>query len=362
MPSLANGLSPRVRGNLLVTVIASSPFRSIPACAGEPGLVQLFQLFQLVYPRVCGGTPLKSHPPGCPRGLSPRVRGNRASYDDIWKALGSIPACAGEPHIVAAAEAVFSVYPRVCGGTHRHRRARLRPAGLSPRVRGNHMADFKPITVQRSIPACAGEPLCPRRRILRHPVYPRVCGGTSCARPSSNNQSGLSPRVRGNPVALCRAGAGGGSIPACAGEPPDDAPAPAHSQVYPRVCGGTWRPACGKDEYVGLSPRVRGNPIRVIWGAISARSIPACAGEPSQRPNPPRLSPVYPRVCGGTGWFLFSTPTIVGLSPRVRGNQLPVHGYFQLVGSIPACAGEPVSAQLAVAVVMVYPRVCGGTE
>ena len=51
--------------------------------------------------------------------------------------------------------------------------------------------------------------------------------------------SGLSPRVRGNPLGLMRARALPWSIPACAGEPAAACEAAAIPQVYPRVCGGT---------------------------------------------------------------------------------------------------------------------------
>ena len=54
-----------------------------------------------------------------------------------------------------------------------------------------------------------------------------------------------------------------GSIPACAGEPLSTTPSVAMTAVYPRVCGGT--PVLGRrlDAVDGLSPRVRGNPIPV---------------------------------------------------------------------------------------------------
>ena len=70
-------------------------------------------------------------------GLSPRVRGNRSLVMILRVAMGSIPACAGEPAHVRHFPSAFWVYPRVCGGTcnvHPHRR---QFRGLSPRVRGN---------------------------------------------------------------------------------------------------------------------------------------------------------------------------------------------------------------------------------
>ena len=89
-----------------------------------------------------------------------------------------------------------------------------------------------------------------------------------------------------------------GSIPACAGEPTFKAVCTVCSAVYPRVCGGTRRPAAAAAK--GLSPRVRGN-LKRSWGpAVWLRSIPACAGEPRPYAGNLNAYEVYPRVCGGT--------------------------------------------------------------
>ena len=50
---------------------------------------------------------------------------------------------------------------------------------------------------------------------------------------------------------------------------------------------------------------------------------------------------VYPRVCGGTLLSAVSVISSSGLSPRVRGNHPTQHPRARIVGSIPACAGEP---------------------
>ena len=70
--------------------------------------------------------------------------------------------------------------------------------------------------------------------------------------------------------------------------------------VYPRVCGGTTITAAVTRGDAGLSPRVRGNPVAVNVGALRIRSIPACAGEPPFAAVPGNARRVYPRVCGGT--------------------------------------------------------------
>ena len=74
-------------------------------------------------------------------------------------ALGSIPACAGEPRQPDSSLQGTRVYPRVCGGTAAAGTNRRWAKGLSPRVRGNPPAPIFPVLLRGSIPACAGEPL-----------------------------------------------------------------------------------------------------------------------------------------------------------------------------------------------------------
>ena len=96
-------------------------------------------------------------------GLSPRVRGNHTRTDAAANVLGSIPACAGEPRMLNPRMESEGVYPRVCGGTEEPLGKTVAIEGLSPRVRGNRYDLPTQIENERSIPACAGEPpLSPR--------------------------------------------------------------------------------------------------------------------------------------------------------------------------------------------------------
>ena len=70
------GLSPRVRGNPRKRVGRQSPRRSIPARAGEPRLLAAWNGQVAVYPRACGGTARIIRRGRQLTGLSPRVRGN----------------------------------------------------------------------------------------------------------------------------------------------------------------------------------------------------------------------------------------------------------------------------------------------
>ena len=192
------GLSPRVRGNLVILPRTPCRLGSIPACAGEPASRALSGSRRGVYPRVCGGTSGSLAAGQREVGLSPRVRGNRGRAVARWSRLRSIPACAGEPRAQRAPAPAHQVYPRVCGGTVRIASSHSSVSGLSPRVRGNRRRGRPSADRHGSIPACAGEPESARRRRLSRRVYPRVCGGTGITLSAELRVTGLSPRVRGN--------------------------------------------------------------------------------------------------------------------------------------------------------------------
>ena len=60
-------------------------------------LIQQCRAAAGVYPRVCGGTPAFRVAREGLRGLSPRVRGNQLLSTHCRSPVRSIPACAGEP-------------------------------------------------------------------------------------------------------------------------------------------------------------------------------------------------------------------------------------------------------------------------
>ena len=151
--------------------------------------------------------------------------------------------------------------------------------GLSPRGRGNLKGTTNTFHQARSIPAWAGEPVDNEANIYNKTVYPRVGGGTN------------HPRT------------GGGGQP-----------------VYPRVGGGTGYWTVDRSYLPGLSPRGRGNPSSTAYQKCPSRSIPAWAGEPSRGSRERVISPVYPRVGGGTAVSRSNVSQVAGLSPRGRGN------------------------------------------
>ena len=236
------------------------------------------------------------------------------------KAAGSIPACTGEPKSLTAWGTSGRVYPRVYGGTDEMLLLGAHVSGLSPRVRGNLVGQEDRAPCIRSIPACTGEPQAALIRLNKYEVYPRVYGGTQAAANGRNREQGLSPRVRGNPIRTETSSSATRSIPACTGEPDPVIPTTKRPTVYPRVYGGTLGPALAISGNCGLSPRVRGNLSTRQSAASHVGSIPACTGEPPDPLSQAERIEVYPRVYGGTALERAPVADVQGLSPRVRGN------------------------------------------
>ena len=234
-------------------------------------------------------------------------------------------------------------------------------SGLSPRGRGNRVTYIAPPALLGSIPAWAGEPLRSPATCRGYEVYPRVGGGTDCIAKANEIFGGLSPRGRGNRGLRPGRGLAGGSIPAWAGEPPSSNRPSSASTVYPRVGGGTRTSHRGDFKYPGLSPRGRGNPVQPAGGVSTLGSIPAWAGEPPLAYSSTHAARVYPRVGGGTLMDVFAGPWNRGLSPRGRGNRLRLGCERAGMGSIPAWAGEPCWRRSPCSDSRVYPRVGGGT-
>ena len=215
----AGGTSPRVRGNPPVSRTARPDTRNLPACAGEPSGAREKNIPSKEPPRVCGGTPTNCWIWWAARGTSPRVRGNPWSTALGDATVRNLPACAGEPGLAGGNLCRPTEPPRVCGGTSATNSNPVAPAGTSPRVRGN-LSNGRPATVnRRNLPACAGEPIILAFGIEAVREPPRVCGGTGADRMAHQSDCGTSPRVRGNPAQSGIAAAGEGNLPACAGEP-----------------------------------------------------------------------------------------------------------------------------------------------
>ena len=186
-----------------------------------------------------------------------------------------------------------------------------------------------------------------------------MCGAAlSMAKPQSA-KNGLSPRVRGSQGVQNLFENQARSIPACAGQPTILSPPNPHIRVYPRVCGAAITLSLSSTAWSGLSPRVRGSRVTALDRVNRIRSIPACAGQPAGIDVLVCEHKVYPRVCGAAAFTSTFQQAIEGLSPRVRGSLAQAQGSTVRGRSIPACAGQPGAGSRINGSRKVYPRVCG---
>ena len=112
----------------------------------------------------------------------------------------------------------------------------------------------------------------------------------------------------------------------------------------------------------GLSPRGRGKQTPPETTAAVPRSIPAWAGETISAADAESKSGVYPRVGGGNSRLALVKSATSGLSPRGRGKQPAGAGQIRHLWSIPAWAGETLDTGPFRLVAEVYPRVGGGNR
>ena len=339
--SRPSGLSPRMRGNLLHQPFYIRIVGSIPAHAGKPGCNRGLGLGPRVYPRACGETSCECVSASSLRGLSPRMRGNRRGHPVGGDARGSIPAHAGKPKLYDQYVTALGVYPRACGETPGIFSMSVMDRGLSPRMRGNLAGLRRRPPRPGSIPAHAGKPNTGKSKASHTRVYPRACGETAATGASTRRSPGLSPRMRGNRGIPGAAVRGRGSIPAHAGKPGSRRDPRCSPRVYPRACGETFFQPFRKQKSQGLSPRMRGNRLRLLRPVRGRGSIPAHAGKPRTRSRPGWPPWVYPRACGETYEVMLAGEGQTGLSPRMRGNRGRDRRGGVGLGSIPAHAGKP---------------------
>ena len=131
---------------------------SIPACAGKPWTRSATGRPEPVHPRVCGEARNQVPEADPVTGPSPRVRGSRLEVRAVQPFIGSIPACAGKPVPCGSSSCAWRVHPRVCGEADARGVGVDGRRGPSPRVRGSRRVSASMRNCNGSIPACAGKP------------------------------------------------------------------------------------------------------------------------------------------------------------------------------------------------------------
>ena len=139
--------------------------------------------------------------------------------------------------------------------------------------------------------------LCHTRQ-LKQTVHPRACGEHGEGVPEGVTTGGSSPRVRGTSYPETYSSEARRFIPARAGNIMVQYMSSIFAPVHPRACGEhhfLFRFHCVRS---GSSPRVRGTSDSALSIYVSARFIPARAGNIYYAWNCHFESPVHPRACG----------------------------------------------------------------
>ena len=355
----AGGPSPRVRGIHRALPGGRDRRRSIPAGAGNPLEGGTRPGGLRVHPRGCGESKHMTMQQQMAKGPSPRVRGIQAADGRDGGEGGSIPAGAGNPSERRAGAPMSRVHPRGCGESNPGRSASSEGRGPSPRVRGIPSRSRNTAGGSRSIPAGAGNPWSTSGPPSRPRVHPRGCGESKHMTMQQQMAKGPSPRVRGIQAADGRDGGEGGSIPAGAGNPSERRAGAPMSRVHPRGCGESLAGARHAAAVPGPSPRVRGIRRPRRRRSATSGSIPAGAGNPRTASRSSTRATVHPRGCGESVDLVRLAAVVGGPSPRVRGIHRRHGRYRQGCGSIPAGAGNPDHHARQRRQPRVHPRGCG---
>ena len=233
---------------------------------------------ETVHPRRCGEQWRRRVSRSTRCGSSPQVRGTGRETEVDASIDRFIPAGAGNRPRCGSGGHAKAVHPRRCGEQLHGRRPAVNNAGSSPQVRGTvESAPAKPVEV-RFIPAGAGNSrpwVCSR---VRPSVHPRRCGEQGHANGVGRAVRGSSPQVRGTGPLPCRGGGGGRFIPAGAGNREAIGRSAEKVPVHPRRCGEQDRPPPGGVRPRGSSPQVRGTDTLTAADNGKVRFIPAGAG------------------------------------------------------------------------------------
>ncbi len=353
------GSSPHVRGTPLNLDLPLGDHRFIPACAGNTLRLPTKAAPCTVHPRMCGEHHLSAMELVGRAGSSPHVRGTQVNGQDGQIVVRFIPACAGNTINQATGPCAQAVHPRMCGEHRDDFMVMILSRGSSPHVRGTRAKELPRTRGPRFIPACAGNTLSPTITARYRPVHPRMCGEHLSENFSTATTPGSSPHVRGTRAPMLQTRDYRRFIPACAGNTYVPASACAGSAVHPRMCGEHRSTPCHLRCQGGSSPHVRGTQRCRHDQRQRLRFIPACAGNTRAAISAFFGITVHPRMCGEHISSAVSIVASNGSSPHVRGTLRRHPLKLQVSRFIPACAGNTPGSAPGSAYIPVHPRMCG---
>ncbi len=211
-------------------------------------------------------------------GSSPLARGTH--YLAGWSAAGGrlIPARAGNTRSVWVSGRWVSAHPRSRGEHSPLKSLMSSSFGSSPLARGTHGFAIVGTANQRLIPARAGNTNSIPRVCYAATAHPRSRGEHGKGLRSGHNKSGSSPLARGTRNQGVAKGISARLIPARAGNTRAAPGALMPAAAPPRSRGEHFFTAFSKARRAGSSPLARGTPTQHLYNIAGERLIPARAG------------------------------------------------------------------------------------
>ena len=194
------GSSPLTRGTQITPCVARPFCRFIPAHAGNTLARASARTSRPVHPRVRGEHNGSYASFALVTGSSPRPRGTLVGFCPRHSLPRFIPASAGNTSRTGRSAGRPPVHPRVRGEHVRVAVALASSAGSSPRPRGTPRSCRRSICPGRFIPAHAGNTEHLRAGRLLAAVHPRSRGEHAAACICAADWRGSSPLTRGTPV------------------------------------------------------------------------------------------------------------------------------------------------------------------
>ena len=168
-------------------------------------------------------------------------------------------------------------------------------------------------------PAYAGKrggQIVQQRRILDHP---RVCGEKRLPCRNISARKGSPPRMRGKASGPCCRYSRSRITPAYAGKSECCRACEEFSWDHPRVCGEKRDMVLRRRQCWGSPPRMRGKDCPAFTARKATGITPAYAGKSRYFSPFSFLAQDHPRVCGEKPMKVFSSFSITGSPPRMRG-------------------------------------------
>ena len=256
-------------------------------------------------------------------GSSPLSRGIRTFYEIRENATGIIPALAGNTPTASSSERAARDHPRSRGEYGLSLPPLMAHMGSSPLSRG---IPSTPLVVSRPIriiPALAGNTIYGRSKQGKTTDHPRSRGEYDLRAQQARKDDGSSPLSRGILMGRADQASLERIIPALAGNTLMRRPPSIVQGDHPRSRGEYRPPRAQSCRRYGSSPLSRGIPSQLFNRHFPSRIIPALAGNTyitllpqNFRWDHPRSRGEYRRVTRGLSRVLGSSPLSRGIPHR----------------------------------------------